>query len=854
MGSSESKQLPSHAQAQTPEPSHFKPKACGSAANNSLQPNGPGGEGADFDACWNMIQEALRDIHNKSCGRLSFEELYRAAYKIVLKKKGEVLYDKVKEFEEQWFAMHVIPKIEVLVTKSLINIGIDNSSAASVNERRQTGEKFLKGLRDTWEDHNMSMNMTADILMYLDRGYTQQEPRRVPIFATTIALFRDHILRSCLNANSDSLIVDILISVMLDQIDMERRGDVIDRNLIRSCSRMLSCLYETEDETESSKLYLTIFEPRFLSNSETFYSRECDRLLRESDASTWLRHTETRLLEEEDRCGTTIERETLPKVSDVVDKKLILGHLDDFLAMEGSGLRWMIDNDKIDDLSILYRLIARVDDKKTALREILQKRVVELGLEIENVLKNTDFSTGQGEGEDGGDGDKAKTLNPAAQQTAAAIRWVDDVLRLKDKFDYMLDACFQDDLVLQTALTKSFADFINLFNRSSEYVSLFIDDSLKRGIRGKTEAEVDAILEKAIVLIRYLLDKDLFQTYYQRHLARRLLHGKSESHDVEKQIISRMKQEMGQQFTSKFEGMFRDLVTSSELTSTYRDHIRKLDPEGHTIDLNVNVLTTNYWPQEVMGRSAQLGETPRMGCTYPPEVKRLQASFEQFYLTNRNGRKLTWIGTTGSADIKCVFPAIEGKSGPLARERRYEMNVPTYGMVVLLLFNDLKDGESLSFEEIQAKTNMSTSDLTRALMAIAVAPKSRVLAKDPPTKNIKPTDRFSFNASFQSKTIRIKAPIINAVSKVEDKDERKTTEEKNNQTRAHIVDAAIVRIMKARKELNHSQLVSEVLSQLVGRFKPEVSLIKRRIEDLIVREYLDRPDEDGAPSMYRYMA
>ncbi|KAH6606495.1 hypothetical protein Trco_005648 [Trichoderma cornu-damae] len=816
-----------------------------------VRPNGPG-EGADFEACWNMIKEALRDIHNKSCGRLSFEELYRAAYKIVLKKKGEVLYDKVKEFEEQWFAEHVIPKIEVLVTKNLISVGFDNSSSASVNERRQTGEKFLKGLRDTWEDHNMCMNMTADILMYLDRGYTQQEPRRVPIFATTIALFRDHILRSCLNSNSDSLIVNILISVMLDQINMERCGDVIDRNLIRSCSRMLSCLYETEDESESNKLYLTIFEPRFISNSEAFYFKECERLLRESDASTWLRHTESRLLEEEDRCGTTIELETLPKVAEVVDRKLILGHLEDFLAMEGSGLRWMIDNDKIDDLSILYKLISRVDDKKTALREILQKRVVELGLEIENVLKDTDFSTAQGGGED--DGDKGKALNPAAQQTAAAIRWVDDVLRLKDKFDYMLTTCFQEDLVIQTALTKSFSDFINLFNRSSEYVSLFIDDSLKRGIRGKTEAEVDVILEKAIVLIRYLLDKDLFQTYYQRHLARRLLHGKSESHDVEKQIISRMKQEMGQQFTSKFEGMFRDLVTSSELTSTYRDHIRNVGGDGHAIDLNVNVLTTNYWPQEVMGRSAQLGEGPMTGCSYPHEVRRLQASFEQFYLTNRNGRKLTWIGTTGSADVKCTFPAIEGKSGPLARERRYEMNVPTYGMVVLMLFNDLKVEESLSFEEIQAKTSISTQDLSRALTAIAVAPKSRVLAKDPPTRSIKPGDRFSFNASFQSKTIRIKAPIVSAASKVEGKDERRTTEEKNNQTRAHIVDAAIVRIMKARKELSHSQLVGEVLSQLVGRFKPDVSLIKKRIEDLIVREYLERPDEEDAPSMYRYVA
>jgi cullin 3 len=59
---------------------------------------------------------------------------------------------------------------------------------------------------------------------------------------------------------------------------------------------------------------------------------------------------------------------------------------------------------------------------------------------------------------------------------------------------------------------------------------------------------------------------------------------------------------------------------------------------------------------------------------------------------------------------------------------------------------------------------------------------------------------------------------------------------------------------RSRKELSHSQLTSEVLTQLSGRFKPEVSLIKKRIEDLIAREYLERPDEDGAPSLYRYVA
>lgn len=59
---------------------------------------------------------------------------------------------------------------------------------------------------------------------------------------------------------------------------------------------------------------------------------------------------------------------------------------------------------------------------------------------------------------------------------------------------------------------------------------------------------------------------------------------------------------------------------------------------------------------------------------------------------------------------------------------------------------------------------------------------------------------------------------------------------------------------RSRKELSHSQLVSDVLGQLSARFRPEVSLIKKRIEDLIVREYLERPEDEDGPWMYRYVA
>ncbi|AEO66201.1 uncharacterized protein THITE_2114152 [Thermothielavioides terrestris NRRL 8126] len=820
-------------------------------------------ETSEFEPCWEILKSALTDIHNKDSSGLSFENLYRASYKIVLKKKGQLLYERVKAFEEEWFRDHVLPVIAELVSNNLVSVSLMQMPGSSPHERRETGERFLRGIRSTWEDHNTSMNMVADILMYLERAYVANS-RQPSIFATTIGLFRDHILRNNLGGGgADQLqqpfvVFDIVNAVVLDLINMERDGDIIDRNLLRMITSMLEALYETDDEFENAKLYLTVFEPRFLSASQVFYRNECEKLLREGNASAWLRHTQRRLREERDRCETSLSILTTDKIARVVEQELIVAKLNEFLAMEGSGMKSMIDNDRYEDLSILYQLVSRVDKSKNALKVILQSRVMELGLEIEQALKNTDFSVPAAgieveDAAEGGDKSKPQPLSAAAQQTAAAIKWVDDVLQLKDKFDRLSTSCFDNDLALQSAVTKSFSEFINMFNRSSEFVSLFIDDSLKRGVRGKSDEEVEIVMQKAIVLLRYLSDRDMFERYYQKHLARRLLHNKSEMH-IEKELVRRMRSEMGNHFTAKFEGMFKDMELSKDLSDNYRHHVRNLgDVDTKNIDLSIHVLTTNNWPPEVMGRGAVQEDGGRADCIFPPAIKRLQESFTKFYLKDRSGRVLTWVASAGSADVKCVFPKIAGKeSGPLSKERRYELNVSTYGMIVLELFNDLGDGESLSFEEIQAKTNIPTQDLIRTLGSLSIPPKSRVLAKEPLTKNVKPTDRFAFNAQFVSKTIKIKAPVISSTSKVEDAEERKETERKNDQTRAHVVDAAIVRIMKQRKELSHAQLTTEVIGQLAGRFRPEISMIKKRIEDLLVREYLERVEGDAAA--YRYLA
>jgi len=74
---------------------------------------------------------------------------------------------------------------------------------------------------------------------------------------------------------------------------------------------------------------------------------------------------------------------------------------------------------------------------------------------------------------------------------------------------------------------------------------------------------------------------------------------------------------------------------------------------------------------------------------------------------------------------------------------------------------------------------------------------------------------------------------------------------KLDEDRSVAIEAAIVRIMKIRKQLGHQQLISEVLTQL-SFFKPNSRVIKKRIEALIDREYLER--DPNNETFYKYLA
>ncbi|KAF8038210.1 hypothetical protein BT93_B0921 [Corymbia citriodora subsp. variegata] len=204
--------------------------------------------------------------------------------------------------------------------------------------------------------------------------------------------------------------------------------------------------------------------------------------------------------------------------------------------------------------------------------------------------------------------------------------------------------------------------------------------------------------------------------------------------------------------------------------------------------------------------------------------------FREFYQTKTKHRKLTWIYSLGTCNII-------GKFEP----KTMELIVTTYQASALLLFNS---SDKLSYSEIMTQLNLTDDDVVRLLHSLSCA-KYKILNKEPNTKSIAPTDHFEFNFKFTDKMRRIKIPLPPV-------DEKKKVIEDVDKDRRYAIDASIVRIMKSRKVLGHQQLVMECVEQLGLMFKPDFKAIKKRIEDLITRDYLER--EKDNPNLFRYLA
>merc|ERR1719408_808017 len=152
------------------------------------------------------------------------------------------------------------------------------------------------------------------------------------------------------------------------------------------------------------------------------------------------------------------------------------------------------------------------------------------------------------------------------------VSFVASILALKRKYDIFVREAFQESQSFQLSLKTAFEGFLNRDTRTAQYLSLFVDDMFRKGLKGmSSDVEIDTNLEQVVTIFRFLQDKDVFDNFYKQHLSRRLLSGRSLSDEAEKAMISKLKSECGHQYTSKLEGMFQDMKLSEELMKQYRN-------------------------------------------------------------------------------------------------------------------------------------------------------------------------------------------------------------------------------------------------------------------------------------------
>jgi cullin-4 len=450
----------------------------------------------------------------------------------------------------------------------------------------------------------------------------------------------------------------------------------------------------------------------------------------------------------------------------------------------------LMDANRVADLQRMYVLFARVNALES------------LKLALSTYIKTTGNSTVMDE-------EKDKDMVP----------WL---LDLKARLDAIWEESFSRNETFSNTLKDAFEHLINLRqNRPAELIAKFIDGKLRAGNKGTSEEELEGILDKVLVLFRFIQGKDVFEAFYKKDLAKRLLLGKSASIDAEKSMISKLKTECGSQFTNKLEGMFKDIELSREINESFRQsaQARLKLPSG--IEMNVHVLTTGYWPTY-----------PPMEVRLPHELNVYQDIFKEFYLSKHSGRRLMWQNSLGHCVLKSNFP--KGKK---------ELSVSLFQTVVLMLFND---AQSLTFQEIKDTSAIEDKELRRTLQSLACG-KVRVLNKLPKGREVEDEDSFVFNEDFVAPLFRIK---VNAIQLKETVEENTSTTERVFQDRQYQIDAAIVRIMKTRKVLSHTLLITELFQQLKFPIKP--ADLKKRIESLIDREYLER--DKANPQIYNYLA
>uniref|UniRef100_A0A1B6J777 Cullin-1 n=1 Tax=Homalodisca liturata TaxID=320908 RepID=A0A1B6J777_9HEMI len=770
--------------------------------NLNRERNNSGIRSVDLEQVWGDLKSGIEQVYRQqSMSKSRYMQLYTHVYSYctsvhqqgkppVKPKKGT---QSTQSGGAQFVGFELYKKLKDFLRNYLVNL-LDNGIDLM-------DEDVLKFYTTKWEDYQFSSKVLNGVCAYLNRHWLRRECEEgkkdmYVIYQLALVTWRDFLFKQLDKQVS---------SAVLKLIEKERNGETINTSLV---SGVINCYVELglneEEGDKASKgpnltIYKESFENVFLEDTIRFYSKESTEFLRQNPVTEYIKKAEQRLSEEQRRVQIYLHESTLSSLSTTCENVLIKKNLETF----HSEFQHLLNSDKNDDLQRMYELVSRIPDGLTELRNILETHIANQGLEaIEKC------------------GESAVN-DPKI--------YVSTILEVHKKFNALVLTSFSNDSGFVAALDKACGRFINnnavtravsSSSKSPELLAKFCDLLLKKSSKNPEEAELEDTLNQVMVVFKYIEDKDVFQKFYSKMLARRLVQHMSASDDAEASMISKLKQACGFEYTSKLQRMFQDVGVSKDLNEQFRRHMDNSN-ESLDIDFSIQVLSSGSWPFQ-----------QSFNFCLPTELERSVHRFTTFYSNRHSGRKLNWLYNMSKGELiaNCF-------------KNRYTLQSSTFQMAVLLQYN-LSD--SWTVLQLSESTQIKADFLIQVLEILV---KVKLLLCDVDETKIETETVMRLNLGYKNKKLRVN---INHVMKSEQKSSEELTHKNIEEDRKLVIQAAIVRIMKMRKQLKHQQLVAEVFQQLSSRFKPKVHTIKKCIDILIEKEYLDRTD--GQKDMYSYLA
>lgn len=323
-----------------------------------------------------------------------------------------------------------------------------------------------------------------------DKVYTASQ-NIAPTYQLGLHLFLETLLK-----NKNVPILDNVLRVSLGLIRIERDGETVDRGLLKTTVDMLNDLRAVSNDGIKGKgetMYKIWWEEKFLESTRGYYQQEAESNLETMSCPEFLIKVEKRLAEEKDRTSAYLREGTGHSLLSVLDNELIDKPLQSLIDHPNLGLSALLDDDRIQDLSRMYRVFARAGRGHKYLMTGIKAWLVEQGAKIVETASSgagpsTSAKAATGEAAPNGDDmaedapnasaspqkDKGKgravdgatsaPKQPAAGTAAAAnnvaIEWVNSVLALKDKMDGLWADAFSKDRNVQNAINDVWRSFL----------------------------------------------------------------------------------------------------------------------------------------------------------------------------------------------------------------------------------------------------------------------------------------------------------------------------------------------------------------------------------------------------------